>query len=106
MIAIIQLCSSQNIEFNEGGYILAPSNLIEGKKSDAKWIWDSGEPNPKNYFYTYEENLALTTMLKATAFISAFSFAELYVNGIYVDRIPTNPDPEYQTYEKIDLALT
>ena len=50
LIAIIQLCSSQNIEFDEGGYILAPSNLIEGKKSDAKWIWDSGEPNPKNYF--------------------------------------------------------
>jgi len=40
---------------------------------------------------------------EARAFISAFAFAELYINGQYLDRVPANPDPEYQTYKEIDL---
>ena len=33
-----------------------------------------------------------------------FHFADIYINGVYIDRIPTNPDPEYQTYEEIDIS--
>ena len=41
---------------------------------------------------------------EARVYVSAFSFAEIYINGVYIDRVPTNPDPEYQTYEEIDIS--
>jgi len=87
-----------------GGYILAPSHILDGVKPEANWIWDSGEINPRNYFLYVRKSFTLDQPAKeATAYISAFAFAELYINGKYIDRVPTNPDPEYQTYEEIDL---
>ena len=104
-IAITQLCSSQNIRSNEGGYILAPSHLLDGEQPEANWIWDSGELNPKNYHLHARRKFSLPNAVKeARAYISAFAFAELYINGQHIDRVPTNPDPEYQTYEVIDLT--
>jgi hypothetical protein len=91
-------------ESNEGGYILAPSHQLDEIEPEANWIWDWGAQNPKNYFLHIRKKFNLSTTLKeARAFVSAFSFAELYINGKHVDRVPTNPDPEYQTYEEIDL---
>jgi hypothetical protein len=88
-----------------GGFIISPSDLLNGEKPEANWIWDSGEPNPRNYFLHARKSFELEGDPKtAKAYISAFSFAELYINGQYIDRVPTNPDPEYQTYEEIDLA--
>ncbi len=102
---ITQLCFSQNIGSNEGGYILAPSHLLEGEQPEANWIWDSGELNPRNYYLHVRRKFSLpNTVKEAKAYISAFAFAELYINGLHVDRVPTNPDPEYQTYELIDLT--
>jgi len=87
-----------------GGYILAPSHLLNGVKPEANWIWDSGEINPRNYFLYARKSFSLNNAAReAVAYISAFAFAELYINGKYIDRVPTNPDPEYQTYEEIDL---
>jgi len=74
-------------------------------QAEASWIWDSGEINPRNYYLYVRKSFELKkSPVEARAFISAHAFAELYVNGAYVDRVPTNPDPEYQTYEEIDLA--
>ncbi|MCK4991465.1 MAG: family 78 glycoside hydrolase catalytic domain, partial [Bacteroidales bacterium] len=93
------------IGINGAGYILPPSNLLDGVQPEASWIWDSGEINPRNYYLHVRKSFVLKKPpVEARAFISAHAFAELYVNGAYVDRVPTNPDPEYQTYEEIDLA--
>jgi alpha-L-rhamnosidase len=90
---------------NGGGYILAPSHLLDGVKPEANWIWDSGEIKPKNYYLHVRKSFSLNNSVnEAKAYISAYSFAELYINGKYIDRVPTNPDPEYQTYEEIDLT--
>jgi len=74
-------------------------------KPEANWIWNSGQINPKNYYLYVRKSFSLRNSVhEARAYISASSFAELYINGQYVDRVPTNPDPEYQTYEEIDLT--
>ncbi len=92
-------------KFSGGGYILPPSHLLDGITPEASWIWDSGEINPRNYYLHVRKSFTLNSSVKeARAFISAFAFAELYINGQYIDRVPTNPDPEYQTYEEIDLT--
>ena len=93
------------IGINGDGYISPPSHLLDGIQAEASWIWDSGEINPRNYYLYVRKSFELKkSPVEARAFISAHAFAELYVNGAYVDRVPTNPDPEYQTYEEIDLA--
>ncbi|MCP4312087.1 MAG: family 78 glycoside hydrolase catalytic domain [Bacteroidetes bacterium] len=90
---------------NEEGYISPPSHLLDGVPPEASWIWDSGEINPRNYFLHVRKSFSLDRPAReARAYISAYAFAELYINGQYVDRVPTNPDPEYQTYEEIDLV--
>lgn len=112
-----QICISQSneskVEVNDrikfrstvGGYICPPSQLLDGVQVEANWIWDSGEIKPRNYYLHVRKSFLLNNSVKeAKAYISAYSFAELYINGKYVDRVPTNPDPEYQTYEEIDLT--
>ncbi len=89
----------------EEGYILPPSHLLDGVRPEANWIWDSGESNPRNYYLYVRKSFSLNkSAVEANAYISAYAFAELYINGQYIDRVPTNPDPEYQTYEEIDLT--
>jgi hypothetical protein len=96
---------STEFEINGGGYIIPPSHLLDGVQPEANWIWDSGEINPRNYFLHVRKSFSLNSSVQeAKAYISAYSFAELYINGKYIDRVPTNPDPEYQTYEEIDLV--
>jgi hypothetical protein len=91
---------------NGGGYICPPSHLFDGIQPEANWIWDSGEINPRNYYLHVRKRFSLKNSIQETsAYVSAHAFAELYINGQHVDRVPTNPDPEYQTYEKIDLGL-
>jgi len=93
-----------SFESNGGGYILPPSHMLDGKQPEASWIWDSGEINPRNYYLHFRKSFALSNPVQeARAYLSAFAFTELYINGQNVDRVPTNPDPEYQTYEEIDL---
>ena len=102
---IFQLCVCQNKISSKGGFISPISKSFEGQKPEAHWIWDSGDPNPKNYYLHIRKTINLNKLIKeAKVYVSAFSFAEIYINGIYIDRVPTNPDPEYQTYEKIDIS--
>lgn len=81
------------------------SSLLDGKKPVANWIWDSGEDNPKNYYLIFRKTVDLKqvpSMVKA--FISAYAYADVYINGKLVDRCPMNCDPEYQVYEQYDLS--
>jgi alpha-L-rhamnosidase len=84
--------------------ILPPSDLLGGKKPVANWIWDSGEVNPRNYYLMIRKTIDLDHEPgNASAFISAYAYADIYINGILVDRCPVNCDPEFQVYEKYDL---
>ena len=85
--------------------ISAPSLTLNGTQPEAKWIWDSGQTNPRNYYLYVRKSFSLRhPVLQASAYVSAYAFAELYINGQHYDRIPVNPDPEFQTYDQIDLT--
>ena len=62
--AMMQLCFLQNIESNEGRYILAPSHLLDGEQPEANWIWDSGELNPRNYHLHVRRKFSLPNAVK------------------------------------------
>ena len=103
--SIFHICLSQNKISSKGGFISPISKSFEGQEPEAYWIWDSGDPNPKNYYLHIRKTINLNRLIKeAKVYVSAFSFAEIYINGVYIDRVPTNPDPEYQTYEEIDIS--
>ncbi|MBW8325908.1 MAG: glycoside hydrolase family 78 protein [Prolixibacteraceae bacterium] len=92
-------------QVNSGATISAPSKLLDGKTPVANWIWDSGEDNPKNYYLMVRKTIELKQVpSEAKAFISAYSYADVYINGKLVERCPTNCDPEYQVYEQYDLS--
>jgi hypothetical protein len=94
--SIFQICFSQNKISSKDGFISPISESFDGQKPEANWIWDSGDPNPKNYYLHIRKNFILNSLINdAKVYVSAFSFGELYINGVYIDRIPTNPDPEY-----------
>ena len=85
--------------------ISTPSSLLDKQKPLANWIWDSGEDNPRNYYLLIRKTLNLDEIpYEASAFISAYSYADVYINGKLVDRCPMNCDPEYQVYEKFNLS--
>ena len=85
--------------------ISAPSALLDNRKPEANWIWDSGEDNPRNYYLMVRKSVELDVVpTDANAFISAFAYADVYINDRLVDRCPMNCDPEFQVYEKFDLA--
>jgi alpha-L-rhamnosidase len=85
--------------------ISAPSKLLDGRTAEAQWIWDSGEDNPKNYYLLARKTINLEQVpSEAKAFISAYAYADVYINGKLLDRCPMNGDPEFQVYEQYDLS--
>jgi hypothetical protein len=85
--------------------ISVPSVLLDNQKPVANWIWDSGADNPRNYYLLIRKTIDLPQIPSdAKAFISAFAYADVYINGKLVDRCPMNCDPEFQVYEKFDLT--
>jgi hypothetical protein len=86
-------------------YNSTPSKTLDGIKPEAKWIWDSGNPNPIDYYLLVRKEINLPDIPnKVSAFISAYSFADVYINGKLLDRCPINCDPEYQVYEYYDIT--
>lgn len=87
------------------GSISKPSLLLGGQKPRAAWIWDNGEENPKNYYLMVRKSFELEKVpCKSYAYISSYSFADVYINGKLLDRCPMNCDPVYQVYEKHDIS--
>ncbi|MEI6677064.1 MAG: family 78 glycoside hydrolase catalytic domain, partial [Mariniphaga sp.] len=96
-----QIMSTKDIERT----IAPPSQLLDNEKPEASWILDSGTENPRNYYLLVRKTIDLQQIPnEAKAFISAFAYADVYINGKLVDRCPMNCDPEFQVYEKFDLT--
>jgi hypothetical protein len=70
----------------------------------ANWIWDSGVENPQNYYLLVRKSFNLETLPKAaSAFISAYAYADVSINGKLLERCPMNCDPEYQCYDHFNI---
>ena len=96
---------SAEVENNIRPLIYPPSHLLDNRQPVAGWIWDSGPDNPTNCTLLFRKTVELKqTPESAEVFISACSFADVSINGEWVDRCPMNCDPEYQVYEKHDLT--
>jgi hypothetical protein len=85
-------------------FISAPSATLNGVKPLADWIWDSGAENPTNYYLLVRKSFNLEKLPQdAKAFISAYAYADVYINGRLVERCPMNCDPEYQCYDNFNI---
>ncbi|MGE5411007.1 MAG: family 78 glycoside hydrolase catalytic domain, partial [Clostridiales bacterium] len=84
--------------------ISSPSKTLDGISPRASWIWDHGDPNPTNYHLLVRKEISIPEEpLSAPFYISAYSYSDVYINGILLDRCPMNCDPEFQVYEKYDI---
>jgi alpha-L-rhamnosidase len=85
-------------------FISAPSSTLNGEKPLADWIWDSRAENPQNYYLLVRKSFNLKELPKeASAFISAYAYADVSINGKLLERCPMNCDPEYQCYDHFDI---
>ncbi len=99
-----QKISSSN-RWGKNSSISKTSLTLDGVKPLANWIWDSGEENPRNYYLLVRKSFKLDNVpLSAVAFISAYAYADVYINGKLFERCPINSDPEYQNYDKFNIA--
>lgn len=81
------------------------SSTLNGVKPLANWIWDSGDENPQNYYLLVRKTFNLEKLPKeANTFISAYAYADVYINGRLLERCPMNCDPEYQCYDKFNIS--
>lgn len=90
--------------WGKGAFISAPSSTLNGVTPLANWIWDSGAENPQNYYLLVRKTFNLKTLPRdASAFISAYAYADVYINGKLFERCPMNCDPEYQCYDYFNI---
>jgi len=73
--------------------------------SDARWIWDAGEPHPNNYFLMFRRNLRLPSPPDAAVLhVTSSDRYVLYVNGQYLGRGPARSDPRWKSYDSYTVA--
>ena len=90
--------------WGKDSFISTPSATLNGVKPLANWIWDSGAENPQNYYLLVRKSFNLEKLPQdARAFISAYAYADVYINGKLVKRCPMNCDPEYQCYDSFNI---
>ena len=106
VISLSAMAKCANVVNDFGsGYISPVTNQLDGRAVEANWIWDAGESNPQNYYLYIRKVFTLDSAAEeAWAYISASSFAEVYINGKLVERVPVKSDPEYQVYDNFDLT--
>ncbi len=105
LFCFIKAEAQQHISTQAEPSISPTSLLLDTKEPEASWVWDSGKENPRNYYLLMRKTIDLDQVpTTAKAFISAFAYADVYINGRLVDRCPMNCDPEFQVYEKFDLT--
>ncbi|HEY4414983.1 MAG TPA: alpha-L-rhamnosidase C-terminal domain-containing protein [Verrucomicrobiae bacterium] len=91
--------------WGKGVSISSASATLDGVKPLANWIWDSGAENPRNYYLLVRKTFTLKKLpADARAFISAYAYADVYINGKLLERCPINCDPEYQCYDNFDIS--
>jgi len=97
--------SSLHSRWGKNAYISKTTSTLDGVKPIAKWIWDSGSENPRNYYLLVRKTFNIDKIpLDAITYISAFAYADVYINGKLFERCPVNGDPEYQNYDKFDIT--
>ena len=70
-----------------------------------KWIWDSGEARPVNYYLYLRKVFELPSKpIEALANVCADSRYKLFVNGKFVSRGPVRSDPRWQYYDVVDIT--
>lgn len=85
-------------------FISGISSTFNGIKPLARWIWNAGEENPRNYYLLVRKTFKLDNIpTQANAFISAYAYADVYINGKLLERCPMNCDPEYQNYDQFSI---
>ena len=90
--------------WGKGASISTASPTLNGVKPLASWIWDSGATNPQNYYLLVRKSFNLEKLPQdAAAFISAYAYADVYINGKLLERCPMNCDPEYQCYDHFNI---
>src|SRR5262245_62122793 len=78
---------------------------IEKRDWAAKWIWDHGAANPKNYFLMVRRNFQLDGKPAAAVLhITSAHRYTLFVNGIYAGRGPARSDPRWKAYDTYDVS--
>src|ERR1700744_2406109 len=91
--------------WGKNAFISKSSSTLDGVKPLANWIWDSGAENPQNYYLLVRKTFNLDQVPhSAIAYISAYAYADVYINGKLFERCPMNCDPEYQCYDKFDIS--
>jgi len=97
--------TAPHTRWGKNSSISKTSLTLDGVKPIASWIWDSGAENPRNYYLLVRKTFNLDKVPNsAVAFISAYAYADVYINGKLFERCPMNSDPEYQNYDKFDIA--
>jgi len=72
---------------------------------EAEWIWDRAPAAEQNVYTYFRKELTLAAAPSAaTAFVSADSRYQLFVNGRFVGRGPVRAAPRMQSYDTYDLA--
>jgi alpha-L-rhamnosidase len=103
-IRLVAQTDGSDERWGKSSFIAAPSSTLNGVKPLANWIWDSGVENPQNYYLLVRKSFNLETLPKAaSAFISAYAYADVYINGKLLERCPMNCDPEYQCYDHFNI---
>jgi len=70
-----------------------------------KWIWDSGEERPTNYYLYVRKVIELPAKpIEAVASVCADSRYKLFINGQFAGRGPVKSDPRWQYYDEIDIT--
>jgi len=86
-------------------FLLSTMNLLASGEWTGKWIWDSGEESPVNYYLYVRKTFDLPSVPStAPVKVCADSRYKLFVNGRYVGRGPVRSDPRWQYYDTYDLA--
>jgi len=94
----------QTDRWGKSSFISTPASTLNGVKPLAGWIWDSGAENPQNYYLLVRKSFHLEKLPQdANAFISAYAYADVSINGKLLERCPMNCDPEYQCYDHFNI---
>lgn len=91
-------------QWGKNSFISSASSTLDGVTPKASWIWNSGAKNPLNYYLMARKTFVLKDLpVQAEAYISAFAYADVYINGRLLERCPMNCDPQYQCYDHFDI---
>ncbi len=90
--------------WGKNSFLSTASATLNGVKPLASWIWDSGAENPQNHYLFVRKTFRLNKLpQEANAYISAYAYADVYINGKLLERCPMNCDPEYQCYDHFNI---